>query len=974
MSQDVKRDYSATLRLPRTSFSMRANLLQMEPRHQERWDGMDLYRLRRERSSGLPPYVFHDGPPYANGPIHMGHLLNKILKDLVVRSRQMEGFSVHFVPGWDCHGLPIEHKVLKDLEGDLRWNADLAREPENRVKRIRERCRDYARHFMELQSVQMRRLGTLADYENPYLTMDPRYEGAVLDVFAALVAEGLVYRDVKPVHWSIANQTALAEAELEYENRTDTSVFVLFELRGPGRLPPSLGLPSGGRPELMIWTTTPWTLPANLAVAVGPELAYGLFRVDGPSGRRLVIVAEELAGRLFSLVDGLRFELLGSCSGRELEESGVSFAHPFVDREGQVVTADYVTLEEGTGLVHTAPGHGVEDYYTGMKHGLPVYCPVLADGTFDATVPEWLRGVDVWAANDRIVEHLRRSGHLFFDHQYSHSYPHDWRSKTPTIFRATEQWFIAVDKPFGAESSSLRRRALESAADRIRFVPDWGRSRLEGMLEARPDWCISRQRSWGLPIPAFFDAEGRVLLTEGSTQAVADAVRRRGSDFWFAATPEELLGGYDPAGDAAAPLWAREAGRGIVEGLRKGEDIFDVWFESGSSWNGVLRDRDIGYPADLYLEGSDQHRGWFQLSLLPALGATGVSPFRAVLTHGFMVAADGRKMSKSQGNAIEVEDVLRTHGADVCRWWVSSLNYTNDIKVDWEFFKVAGDEYRKVRNTIRFLLGNLSDFDPTRHVRQPGAADWNTVDAWILGELAAFMETVREGYREFQFKRVSEAVFDFCNDSLSAVYLAAVKDRLYCDRPDSPRRRRTQTVMHRIARDLIRAIAPILVHTAEEAWLALNSLEMDSSASVHLESLPEPIDFDPDPRWQEGMEFRRRVLKELEVAKTADAGLKNPLDAGVRAAVPEELLRELSPLREELVDLCGVSRLYLEPGESIEVRLLDLREEPRCERSWKRDETVRARPDGSLLSDRDADALEALGVPDPAEGGPTARD
>ncbi len=975
MSQEVKRDYSATLRLPRTSFSMRANLLQMEPKHQERWKRLDLYRLRRERSSDAPPYVFHDGPPYANGPIHMGHLLNKILKDLVVRSRQMEGFSVHFVPGWDCHGLPIEHKVLKDLEGDLQWNVQLVREPDKRVKRIRERCRRYAERFMKLQSVQLRRLGTLADYEDPYLTMEPRYEGAVLEVFAALVAQGLVYRDVKPVHWSIANQTALAEAELEYEERTDTSVFVLFELGGPDRLPTSLGVPSGGRAELMIWTTTPWTLPANLAVAVGPELVYGLFRVRWAAGERLVIVAEDLAGRLFSMMDGVRFELLGRCAGRAFEESRATYAHPFIDREGLVVTADYVTLDEGTGLVHTAPGHGVEDYYTGMRHDLPVYCPVLADGTFDSTVPDWLRGVDVWAANDLIVEHLRRSGHLFHDHRYSHSYPHDWRSKTPTIFRATEQWFIAVDKPFGVEASSLRRRAMEATGRKIHFVPDWGRSRLEGMLEARPDWCISRQRSWGLPIPAFFDDEGRTLLTEKSVRVVADAVRREGSDFWFKAAPKDLLEGYDPDQDTSAPEWARAGGRESLSGLRKGEDIFDVWFESGSSWNGVLRERGIGYPADLYLEGSDQHRGWFQLSLLPALGATGVSPFRAVLTHGFMVDAEGRKMSKSQGNAIEVEDVLRTHGADICRWWVSSLNYTNDIKVDWEFFKVAGDEYRKVRNTIRFLLGNLSDFDPVRDAHRLGEADGSSVDAWALGELARFVETVREGYREFQFKRVSEAVFDFCNDALSAVYLAAVKDRLYCDRPGSPRRRRTQTVMHRIATDLIRAVAPILVHTAEEAWLALHSMEMDSTSSVHLESLPEPVDFHRDPRWDGVMDFRRRVLKELETAKSGNGGLKNPLDAGVRATVSAELAEHLEPFKEELADLCGVSRFSTEVGLREEVRrirragegldepsieIVDLRAEPRCERSWKRDETVRVRFDGSLLSDRDADALEYL--------------
>ncbi len=855
MSDEGKKDYSATLQLPKTSFSMRANLLQAEPRHQERWERMELNRRIQEETSPSGPYVFHDGPPYANGPIHMGHLLNKILKDLVVRSRQMEGYSVYYVPGWDCHGLPIEHKVLKELGEQSRTLGTLE---------IRRRCRDYAEKYVRLQSEQMKRLGTMADYEHPYLTMLPAYEGAVLEVFAALVAQGIVYRDVKPVHWSIANQTALAEAELEYYDRTDTSVYVLFEVTDASRLPASLALPEGNSASLMIWTTTPWTLPANLAVALAPAARYGLYRVRGGGQERFIVVAEELAGRTLGLTEGAQFELLGSCSGSELAASGAAYRHPFIDREGILVTADYVTLEDGTGLVHTAPGHGAEDYYTGIQAGLPIYCPVLGDGTFDETVPDWLVGIDVWKANGVIVEHLRASGHLFYDHQFLHSYPHDWRSKTPTIFRATEQWFIAVDRPFGDEGKSLRQRAMKAATDDIRFVPEWGRSRLQGMLEARPDWCISRQRAWGLPIPAFLDEQGRTLLTERSVRAIATVVRREGSNYWFEAGVEQLLEGYDPAGDEQAPDWLRERGRAGLAPLRKSEDIFDVWFESGSSWNAVLRERSIGYPADLYLEGSDQHRGWFQLSLLPALGATGVSPFKAVLTHGFMVDAEGRKMSKSLGNAIEVEDILKTHGADICRWWVSSLNYTNDIKVDWEFFKVAGDEYRKVRNTIRFLLGNLSDYDPQRDEYAFSDADRISIDGWALARLAAFVREVREGYREFQFKRATEAIFNFCNDDLSAVYLAAVKDRLYCDPAAGPRRRRTQTVLYRIARDLIRTLAPILVHTAEEAWLALEGREMDADSSVHLQHLPDPFEYEAGDGWGVAMEFRSQALKALD--------------------------------------------------------------------------------------------------------------
>ncbi len=945
MSQEEKRDYSSTLQLPRTGFSMKANLLQAEPRHQQRWEALGLYRRAQERPAPGGPYVFHDGPPYANGPIHMGHLLNKILKDLVVRSRLMAGCRVPYVPGWDCHGLPIEHRVMKELGSRGRELPTLE---------IRRRCQAYAEKYVRLQSEQMKRLGTLADYDHPYVTMDPAYEGAVLEVFARLVEEGLVYRDVKPVHWSIANQTALAEAELEYYDRTDVSVYVLFPLEDPGRLPPAMGLPAGAPASLMIWTTTPWTLPANLAVAVAPDAEYGLYEHRWMGAAVYTVIADQLAAPVLRHGAG-EFRRLGGCRGSELV-SGLQYRHPFLERLGRVVAADYVTMEDGTGLVHTAPGHGAEDYFTGIQEGLPIYCPVQGDGTFDETVPEWLQGVDVWTANGMIVERLRDSGHLFYSHEYTHSYPHDWRSKTPTIFRATEQWFVAVDRPFGPEGRSLRQRALDAAANQIRFVPDWGRSRLEGMLDARPDWCISRQRAWGLPIPAFHGSDGRPLLTAASVRAVAEVIRREGSDFWFRAEPLQLLAGYDPAADPDAPDWLRAKGREGLAGLHKGQDIFDVWFEAGSSWNAVLRERGIGYPADLYLEGSDQHRGWFQLSLLPALGATGQSPFRTVLTHGFMVDAEGRKMSKSLGNTIEVEDVLKTHGADICRWWVSSLNYANDIKVDWEFFRIAGDEYRKVRNTLRFLLGALNGFDPAEHAVGLTDADRNSIDWWVLQELGRFIEVVRDGYQEFQFKRVSEAIFNFCNDTLSAVYIAAAKDRLYCDPAGSRRRRRTQTVMHRIAESLILAMAPILVHTAEEAWLALQGLDMEAADSVHLRLLPEPFRWEEDPRWREVMAFRQEALKAIEEYKAGDAGLKNPLDAGIRVAAAGARLEALSWCREELADLCGVSRVMVEEGPA-SLTVMDLRQEPRCERSWKRDGTVRRRSDGGWLSDRDAAAL-----------------
>jgi isoleucyl-tRNA synthetase len=729
-------DYKATLNLPKTGFAMKANLAQNEPLSQKRWDELGLYRRLAEARAGRPRFVFHDGPPYANGAIHVGHLLNKVLKDLVVRTRLMEGFDCPFVPGWDCHGLPIEHKVLTEMVAAGKAEKLDGLAPDVRRMAIRRECARSAEKFIALQATQMQRLLTLADYADPYFTMAPAYEARTLEVFADLVGQGLVYRDKKPVHWSIANRTALAEAELEYEEREDLSVYVEFEGIDREAFEKAFAGPDGPieldvTPSLMIWTTTPWTLPANLAIAVHEGYRYALARIDGSE----TILASDLVAKVAAAAKAEKVEILAETDGKNL--LGLRYRHPFCPREGRVVHADYVTLEDGTGLVHTAPGHGAEDYRTGLREGLETYCPVREDGTYDDTVPEWLRGKDIWAANGLVTEHLRASGHLFFDHRFTHSYPHDWRSKTPVIFRATEQWFISVDRPARRDGKSLRAAALAAVSDRVQFVPEWGRNRLRGMLESRPDWCISRQRSWGLPIPAFKRPDGSAFLTPASVRAVAQSVAARGSDAWFTEPPAALLADYDPASDPDAPKDLD------VSALEKMHDIFDVWFEAGSSWHAVMRARGIGFPAELYSEGSDQHRGWFQASLLPSLGATGEAPFKTLLTHGFIVDKDGKKMSKSLGNALDVEALLKDSGADVCRWWVAGAAFEGDIKVDLEFFKVAGESYRKVRNTLRFLLSNLEDFLPASgdEIRADSvdlrALAPASIDAWALAEAAA---------------------------------------------------------------------------------------------------------------------------------------------------------------------------------------------------------------------------------------------
>ncbi|WP_462137736.1 isoleucine--tRNA ligase [Candidatus Mycalebacterium sp.] len=938
MSEKTKKEYRDSLNLPEAkSFPMKAGLLQKEPEIQKEWDKTDLFSAIRSKSEARKKFVLHDGPPYANGSIHIGHLLNKILKDIVVRSKTMEGFDSFLTPGWDCHGLPIEHKVLKESE-DLTAEADPIQ--------IRKKCRNYADKFVRKQTKEMKRLGTVADYENPYLTMTPEYEAGVLEVFAKLVAKNIVRHDLKPVHWSIENKTALAEAELEYHEKTDPSVYVLFPVADSGALPQSLNAPEKSDVFLMIWTTTPWTLPANRAIAAARDAKYGLYETGG----RFCVVAEDLAESIFEQT-GANAKKLGLCSGGDLADAQTAYDHPFVEYRGGVICAPHVGTDEGTGLVHTAPGHGAEDYAAALKEGIEIYCPVQEDGTFDSSAPDWLCGKSVWEGNEIVIEKLREAGLLFHSKEIVHSYPHDWRGKTPTIFRATAQWFIKMDEPVGDGGKTLRELALASiaGAGEIKFHPEWGSKRLGGMVESRPDWCISRQRAWGLPIPAFANAAGDILMTEKTVLAVAEKIREKGSNVWFESDAKELIGNYSPAGDADAPAWAKENWN--PSELKKGADIFDVWFESGSSWYSVI-EKGGQQRADMYLEGSDQHRGWFQSSFLNSLGVNGKPPFEHILTHGFIVDAQGKKMSKSGGNALEVEQILKQYGADVCRWWVSSLNYSNDVKADIKIIESAADEYRTIRNTIRFLLSNLNDFNPETDSVAPTENDEYSIDNVARLMLKNTVNETVSFYSAFEYKAASSAILSFCDLFLSKHYIGAVRDRLYCDKANAERRRKTQTVIFETANALIRLCAPILVHTAEEAYCCLPG--DGRKASVHLTDFPQKTNLSERENsvlneWENSIiPLKDECLFALEKAKKED-NPSNPLDAGIESAADTGKFDG-----GEIADLLGVSRF--QNGGMLAVK--SLTNKSKCDRCWKREETASQRADGGILCDRCADAVK----------------
>jgi isoleucyl-tRNA synthetase len=956
-------DYKTTLNLPRTDFPMKANLPQREPELLAWWGQVRLYERIQEAGENRPLYVLHDGPPYANGRIHIGHALNKILKDIIVKSKTMAGYRAPHVPGWDCHGLPIEHQVLKEL-GDKKKGLD--------TPAIRKLCRDYAEKYYRIQRDEFRRLGVLGDWEHPYLTMDPSYEATILREFGKFVAKGGVYKGLKPVLWCMTDQTALAEAEVEYEDNTSPSIYVKFPfVLSPQELSKQAGLDFEFDPEiesvsLVIWTTTPWTLPANQAVCINQEYDYAFCKAD----KEILVIADkrvESVKKDCGLKECERLTVKGSLGsrawprevGRGAILEGLLCRRPFSDDLSPVLYGDFVTLDQGTGCVHIAPGHGQEDYQLALRYNSPPYSGVLDDrpldivapvdnaGCFTEAVPEFA-GQHVLKANPRIVERLKANGRLLGHGLLTHSYPHCWRCKNPVIFRATEQWFVSMD------GKGLRRDALEEI-DRVAWIPARGRDRIHGMISNRPDWCLSRQRTWGTPIPAFTCTGcSEVLKDPKVINHVADLVAQHGADIWFQKPASELISGGATCTKCGGQTFEKE------------RDILDVWFESGVSHAAVLKPRGQGWwPADLYLEGSDQHRGWFHSALLTSVTTDGKAPYKAVLTHGFVVDGQGKKMSKSAGNVVAPQDVIKQSGAEIQRLWVAAQDYQEDLRISPDILSQLVEQYRKIRNTCRFLLSNLYDFDPVADLVHYDHL--SELDRWALMKLGHLISNVRQAYKDFDFRQIVHELDYFCSVDMSAVYLDILKDRLYTFRADSPARRASQTVLHEVLAALTKLMAPILSFTAEEIWRTLPEAARGDSPtpSVHLAMFPEP---DPrwdnaelNERWDQLLKVRTSVQAELEVQRREKV-IGSSLEAQVTIEANPERYKFLKAYEADLpalfivsqVELTPVNYLPQSPDFSVKVEKAGTK---KCERCWNYRSSVGTFTDHPTLCDRCVEAI-----------------
>ncbi|MFV0416684.1 MAG: isoleucine--tRNA ligase [Chthoniobacterales bacterium] len=901
--------YKDSLNLPKTAFPMKAGLTAKEPAQLKRWESDGIYAQIQKARSGRPTYILHDGPPFANGDVHMGTALNKIFKDFVIKSKTMANFHAPYVPGWDCHGLPIEFKVVKESQG-------------LQPVEVRKRSEKYARKFVDTQKKQFKRLGVFGEWDDPYLTLNPSYEAEILRAFGTFVEKGLVYQSAKPVFWSTGAQTALAEAEVEYKDKTTPAVFVRF---------PITSGPLAEKAAMVIWTTTPWTLPSNLAIAVHPEHDYVRASL-GKFGD--VVVAEAL---LESLAEkcGETAEIQERFKGSALE--GVTTQHPFLERSSTIYTADFVTLSTGTGAVHIAPGHGDDDYLLGIKHGLELLAPVDDQGRYtEGCQVSDLVGKYVFDANEDIITMLSERGHLLAREDILHSYPHCWRSKTPVIFRAVEQFFIRIDE--------LRKEALD-AVDSVEWLPAWGKSRIRGTVESRPDWCISRQRTWGVPLPIFYTKSGEPVLDKEVIEKVAKVVEEKGTNAWF-----EL--------DDAA--WSELVG--LPEGTTRRSDTLDVWIDSGVSHRAVLDRREgLSAPADLYVEATDQHRGWFQSSLLTSVALRGGAPYKKVFTHGFVVDVDTReKVSKSaQGTyqkPMDAEHFVNNYGADLVRLWAASVDAGDDVPFSEEMFKRLGDSYRRIRNTLRILLGNIEGFD----TEKDGVAfeAMPLVDRWILGRMQSVVAACREAYEKLEFHRAYQLLVQFCSVDLSSLYIDITKDRLYCDAKDSLRRRATQTAMREVFDNLTRLLAPILAFTAEEAW-SYHSPEQ----SVHLELFPEVDEAKKSSpaltQIEQWLEIRSKVGQAIEEA-TKEGIIQKPLEAEVEITLPESLYNSFAEAAtlEELEEFLVLSHVKLTQGETMAAKVTKTTRH-RCERCWRHRDEVSKIEKHPELCERCSTAVDA---------------